>query len=104
MRDLQHGEILTSTDAIAYLRLLDVADSPEAAERILHRFVREGRIHPLKWSKSYLYAKSDLDRFVAEEIERLGHDDEHESEATASQQYTVPEPVAGGVYPRKEAG
>jgi hypothetical protein len=67
----RHPDVLTDAEAAAYLRLIDVADSPAGALRVLERLRGQGRIHALKWAKGFLYAKPDLDAFVEAEIAAL---------------------------------
>lgn len=67
----QHPDLLTGPEAAAYLRLVDCTDSPEAGVRALQRLVRAGRIHPIGWCKAHLFHRSDLDRFVSEELHSL---------------------------------
>ncbi len=66
--DLRHPDLLTAEEAIAYLKLDHAAASPEAARRLIQTFGQQGKIHPIKWAKSHLYARGDLDAFVAWEL------------------------------------
>ena len=66
--ETKHADIFTDAEAARYLRLDETSESPEAARRVLHRFVQAGKIHPVKWTKKYLYSRCDLDRFVDVEM------------------------------------
>jgi hypothetical protein len=68
---LRHPDVLNDQEAVAYLRLDAAADTPEAALRLLHRLAGDGRLHPIRWAKKHLWAKPDLDRFVAHELAAL---------------------------------
>jgi hypothetical protein len=86
-----------------YLRLSAVADSPEAANGILLRLVREGKIHPLRWCKTYLYAKPDLDRFVMEQIDQLGQRRECDSSSVTAEDDDA-SPILCSVEPKRRVG
>jgi hypothetical protein len=67
----RHPDVLTAQQAVSYLHLDHAAGSPEAALRLLQRLTGEGRIHPLRWAKTHLYARPDLDAFVSAEVQAL---------------------------------
>lgn len=66
-----HPDLLDDEQAIHYLRLNAVTADMPAAKRLLSRLVGQGAIHPIKWSKEYLYARPDLDAMVEREIANL---------------------------------
>ncbi len=59
--------ILTNEDACRYLRLDE--DHPNMAEavRALHRLVRDRRLRPLRYARSYKFTVAELERFTAAE-------------------------------------
>lgn len=71
---LPHQDLFNSAQAIAYLRLDACSESSESAKRLLHRFATEGRLKPIRWAKTYLWSKPDLDAFVARELGSLQQD------------------------------
>ena len=57
---LHHPDLLDDGQAAVYLRLDACTEAPESAKRLLHRLAGEGRLHPIRWAKKYLWSKPDL--------------------------------------------
>jgi hypothetical protein len=66
--------VLTNEDAVRFLRLDEDHPNMGEAVRALHRLVRDRRLRPLRYAKSYKFTLDELARFIAAEQER-GIDD-----------------------------
>lgn len=71
--------LFTAAEVARWLRLLDEGASPDevaGAVRVVHRLVRQGRLHPIRAGKSYIFSAGELERFAREESAPTRGDDE----------------------------
>ncbi len=72
MIQIPDSPLLTGCEAAIYLRLCEPDAEPDEvnkAVRCLNRLVQAGKIHPIKPGRSYLYAQTELNRYVVAETE-----------------------------------
>jgi hypothetical protein len=91
-----HPDVLTAAEAVAYLRLDAVAPTEQSALGTLARLTRQGHLHPLRWAKEHLYAKPDLDAFVARSIAALAGASDTVTEGEPPQDHDEPQLSANG--------
>ena len=63
--------LLTAAEAATYLRLSEGRDIGDAVKS-LDYLVQQGRIRPCRVGKCNRFARSELDRVIAEQTERYG--------------------------------
>ena len=68
----RHHDVLSVADAVLYLHLDECTPNAAAGRELLNRIVRDGRIRPFQWGKTRLFARQQLDRFVLDELGKLG--------------------------------
>ncbi|MHC4140386.1 MAG: hypothetical protein ACYSUF_00415 [Planctomycetota bacterium] len=64
----RHRDLLSRVEAVRYLRLDVACGTVAAGENLLGRFIRDGKIRPVRWGKSYLFSRPQLDEFVRAEL------------------------------------
>lgn len=60
--------VLTSAEAVRWLRLDEDHDDIGSAVKALHRLVQEGRLRPLRVGKSYKFTLAELEKFICAEV------------------------------------
>jgi hypothetical protein len=70
--------LMTAAEAATYLRLTEDGRDIGDALQSLEYLVRERRIRPCRVGRSNRFARSELDRFIAEQTERFGSADGRE--------------------------
>ena len=68
----RHPDLFTASEAAIYLRLDATAPSESGARELLNKLCRQGKIVPFEWGKTRLFARQQLDRFVLDELGKLG--------------------------------